>query len=129
MLAAALVAAGLPGAAAARPLDLSSLVTLAQQQWGGDDDDDEDDDDGRRQRGPRREQGEARDRVRQGDILPLPHVLRNIARRTPGRLLDAGLENLTGRPVYRIRWAAADGRRIDFFVDARTGALLRADGD
>ena len=73
--------------------------------------------------------GEARDRVRQGDILPLPQVLGPIGRRTPGRLLDAGLELAGDRPVYRVRWAAADGRRIDYQVDARSGAVLRADGE
>jgi uncharacterized membrane protein YkoI len=74
------------------------------------------------------QQAEARDRVRGGDILPLPRVLGEVRRRAPGRLLDAGLEDQGGRPVYRIRWAAQDGRRIDFLVDARTGAILRADG-
>ena len=37
-----------------------------------------------------------------------------------GRVLDAGLE---GRN-YRVRWAAADGRRIDFIVDAETGQII-----
>ena len=38
----------------------------------------------------------------------------------PGRVLDAGLE---GRN-YRVRWATADGRRIDFIVDAETGQII-----
>lgn len=76
------------------------------------------------------EQTEARERVRGGDILPLPRVLGEIRRRTPGRLLDAGLEaGPDGQPVYRIRWAAEDGRRIDYLVDARSGAVIRADGE
>jgi uncharacterized membrane protein YkoI len=37
-------------------------------------------------------------------------------------VLDAGLEG----PNYRVRWATADGRRIDFIVDARTGQILSA---
>ncbi|MFT4252143.1 MAG: hypothetical protein QM608_06645, partial [Caulobacter sp.] len=52
--------------------------------------------------------------------VPLSAVIDNIARRTPGRLLDAGLE---GRN-YRIRWATTDGRRIDFIVDAESGRIL-----
>lgn len=76
------------------------------------------------------EQTEARERVRGGDILPLPRVLGEIRRRTPGRLLDAGLETgPNGQPAYRIRWAAEDGRRIDYLVDARSGAVIRADGE
>ena len=51
------------------------------------------------------------------------------AARTPGRHLDAGLETgAGGRPVYRVRWAAEDGRRIDYVVDAEIGAIIRADG-
>jgi uncharacterized membrane protein YkoI len=79
--------------------------------------------------GWRPQQDEARDRVRGGDILPLARVLGEIRRRTPGRQLDVGLEDAGGRPVYRVRWAAEDGRRIDYLVDARTGAVLRADGE
>jgi hypothetical protein len=67
---------------------------------------------------------DARDGVRGGRLVPLEQVIRNIARGTPGRLLDAGLENQGDRPVYRVRWQAANGQRIDFIVDARTGAII-----
>lgn len=66
----------------------------------------------------------ARDGVRGGRLVPLESVIRNIARSTPGRLLDAGLEDHGGRPIYRVRWQAANGQRIDFIVDARTGAII-----
>jgi uncharacterized membrane protein YkoI len=74
------------------------------------------------------QQDEARAGVRQGRYVPLAQVIEQIRRRTPGRQLDAGLEQAGGRPVYRVRWAAANGRRIDYIVDARTGAILSADG-
>lgn len=74
--------------------------------------------------GWREQQEEARRGVQQGN-LPLAQVVAIVARRTPGSLLDAGLEDGPGgRQVYRVRWAAADGRRIDYLVDARTGAIL-----
>ena len=73
------------------------------------------------------EEDDAREGVRGGRLVPLEQVIRNIARSTPGRLLDAGLENWGGRQVYRVRWQAADGRRIDFIVDARTGAIIGRD--
>lgn len=79
------------------------------------------------QRGPdslgadwRARQDQARGGVQSGRLVPLGAVIDNIARRTPGRLLDAGLE---GRN-YRIRWATTDGRRIDFIVDAESGRIL-----
>jgi len=67
---------------------------------------------------------DAREGVRGGRLVPLESVIRNIARSTPGRLLDAGLEDQGGRPIYRVRWQAASGQRIDFIVDARSGAII-----
>ena len=67
---------------------------------------------------------DAREGVRGGRLVPLESVIRNIARSTPGRLLDAGLEDQGGRPIYRVRWQAANGERIDFIVDARSGAII-----
>lgn len=79
--------------------------------------------------GWRQQQGEAREAVQSGRAIPLGRVMEQIRRRTPGRPLDAGMEQLGNRPVYRVRWAAEDGRRIDYIVDAETGAILRADGE
>jgi len=67
---------------------------------------------------------DAREGVRGGRLVPLEQVIRNIARQTPGRLLDAGLEGGGDRPVYRVRWQTNDGRRIDYIVDARSGAII-----
>jgi uncharacterized membrane protein YkoI len=63
--------------------------------------------------------------VRQGRIIPLSRVVQNLQRLRPGRVLDAGLETgPDGRAAYRVRWAAAGGRRIDFIIDAETGAII-----
>ena len=71
------------------------------------------------------QQDEARMGVRQGRIIPLSRVVQNLERLRPGRVLDAGLEaGPDGRAAYRVRWAAAGGRRIDFIVDAETGAII-----
>lgn len=67
---------------------------------------------------------DAREGVRGGRLVPLEQVIRNIARQTPGRLLDAGLEGGGDRPVYRVRWQTNDGRRIDYIVDARSGSII-----
>jgi uncharacterized membrane protein YkoI len=79
------------------------------------------------QRGPdslgadwRERQDQARGGVQSGRLVPLSRVIEMISRRVPGRVLDAGLE---GRN-YRVRWATADGRRIDFIVDAETGQII-----
>ena len=73
----------------------------------------------------RQQQGEARAHVKDGSHVSLERAVAAVRGRTPGRLLDAGLEtDGQGRSVYRVRWAAADGRRIDFMVDATTGQIL-----
>jgi hypothetical protein len=79
-------------------------------------------------RGWRQQQDEARQGVRQGRYVPLSRVLPELRRRSPGRQLDAGLEQgWDGRPVYRVRWGAANGRRIDYIIDAQTGQVIGVD--
>jgi uncharacterized membrane protein YkoI len=57
-------------------------------------------------------------------LIPLATIIEQLRRKTPGRQLDAGLEDQNGRQVYRVRWMTQDGRRIDYLIDAATGAIL-----
>jgi len=72
----------------------------------------------------RLQQDEARQGVRDHHLMPLGRVIEQIRIRTPGRQLDAGLEYQGERPIYRVRWMTKDGRRIDYLIDAVTGAIL-----
>ena len=72
------------------------------------------------------QQNQARDGVRQGRYAPLGRVIREINKRDPGYQLDAGIEQMGGRAVYRVRWASSNGRRKDYIVDALSGASLSA---
>lgn len=77
----------------------------------------------------RQQQAEVRQAVREGRRRPLGQVIETVRQRAPGRLLDAGVEpGPNGREVYRLRWAARDGRRMDFLVDAETGGILAVEG-
>jgi len=77
----------------------------------------------------REQQNEARQKVKEGRHVPLERVIESIRAKTPGRLLDTGIEQgADGRSVYRVRWAAASGRRIDFLVDAQSGAIVGNEG-
>lgn len=79
--------------------------------------------------GWRPQQPDVRRGVREGSMVPLGQVMANIRRSTPGQLLDAASEpGPDGRPTYRVRWAARGGRRIDFIVDAATGAIIGRSG-
>ncbi len=72
----------------------------------------------------RLQQDEARQGVRAHQLMPLGQVIERIRQRSPGRQLDAGLEYQGERPLYRVRWMTKDGRRIDYLIDAVTGAIL-----
>lgn len=72
----------------------------------------------------RLQQDEARQGVREHHLMPLGRVIEQVRMRTPGRQLDAGLEYQGERPIYRVRWMTRDGRRIDYLIDAATGAIL-----
>jgi uncharacterized membrane protein YkoI len=74
------------------------------------------------------QQDEVRAGVTQRRFIPLGQAIDSIKRRAPGRELDAGLEQWGGRAAYRVRWASPDGQRIDYIVDAESGAILSADG-
>ncbi len=72
----------------------------------------------------RQQQDEARAGVQQRRLIPLNQVIEQLKRGHPGRALDAGAESMGDRPVYRVRWITTDGRRIDFIIDATSGAIL-----
>ena len=61
-----------------------------------------------------------------GRMEPLGGVITTIGRRTPGRQLDTEMEFMDGRPVYRVIWLTIGGRRMDYVVDAESGAILSA---
>ena len=75
----------------------------------------------------RLQQDEARQGVRDHHLMPLGRVIEQVRVRTPGRQLDTGLEYQDGRAVYRVRWMTRDGRRVDYLIDAATGAILGGD--
>ena len=74
--------------------------------------------------GWRQQQDEALQARRERRLVPLETVLGQLRAREPGRQLDAGLEYQGDRVIYRVRWMTADGRRVDYMVDAATGAIL-----
>lgn len=63
-------------------------------------------------------------RLNEGGVAPLGRVIENLQRHSPGRQLDAEVGYLGERPVYRVLWLTAHGRRMDYVVDAETGAII-----
>ncbi|MFZ1988548.1 MAG: PepSY domain-containing protein [Alphaproteobacteria bacterium] len=77
-----------------------------------------------------RDHDEAREGVAEGRLIPLGEVIRIVKGRYPGELLDASLHELVpGQQVYRVLILMQDGRRIAVWVDARSGQVLRVEGE
>jgi uncharacterized membrane protein YkoI len=70
--------------------------------------------------GPGQGQGPGRAGARGGQTISMEQAVAIVSRRVPGRLLDASPMGAN----YRIVWLTNDGRRIDFVVDAESGAIL-----
>lgn len=75
--------------------------------------------------------GQQFDAGRQGEVssdrqrTPLLEVVRRLERRVGGQMLDARV--VQGGPhgeMYVIKWLTDDGRKIEFLVDAESGAIL-----
>ena len=67
---------------------------------------------------------QARDAVRDGQVVPATRVIGAVRQRYPGAdVLDAELEG-GPNPRYVIKILTPDGRRIDVVADARTGQIL-----
>ena len=64
--------------------------------------------------------GPGRGGMRGGQTISMEQAVSIVARRVPGRLLDASPMGAN----YRIVWLTNDGRRVDFIVDAETGQIL-----
>jgi uncharacterized membrane protein YkoI len=56
-----------------------------------------------------------------GSQVPLSTVLRELAKRHPGRQLNTTMGESGGRPVYNVQWQLTNGQVVTFVVDARTG--------
>jgi uncharacterized membrane protein YkoI len=54
---------------------------------------------------------------------PLGQVLKSIARRIPGRALDARKVERDGRTLYSVKWLGDDGKVRVITVDANSGAI------
>jgi uncharacterized membrane protein YkoI len=76
-----------------------------------------------------REEERIRDAVGSGDATMLRDILETVSRAYPGEVLRIRLKGEGEDLHYRIRILQPDGRRIDIEVDARTGNIIKADGD
>jgi Peptidase propeptide and YPEB domain len=63
--------------------------------------------------------------VEQGDILPLPSVLKIALADTPGKVIGVKLDRKGASYVYRVKILAKTGRKVELAIDARSKALIK----
>ncbi len=70
------------------------------------------------------EQEQARQAVQSGQARPLNDILRQLGGQVDGRVLDARLDDVGGRWIYRVKVLGRDGRVQILGVDALSGQVL-----
>lgn len=70
----------------------------------------------------------ARAALQRGETMPLSRLLALVEAEFDGRLVEVELEREDGRLVYEVEILTPAGRLIELTYDARTGALLEAEG-
>ena len=71
----------------------------------------------------------ARAGVQERRLVPLASILDWIEARYLGHAIEVELEEEDGDPpTYEVEWLTPDGQVVEFEFDARSGALLEAEG-
>lgn len=70
----------------------------------------------------------ARAALRAGEVVPLRDVLSVVEREFRGEMVEVELDERRGRLVYEVKLLTPDGSIIELYYDARTKALLKAEG-
>ncbi|KRB58636.1 hypothetical protein ASE04_02760 [Rhizobium sp. Root708] len=91
---------------------------------GGDDGDDGDDDSGSGNQGHGSDYDRARDAVRDGKVLPLKAILKNIGMRRYGRVIDVRLQRSMVSDTYQLKVRDGAGTIRTLRINARNGTLL-----
>jgi len=79
-----------------------------------------------REEAKRREQMEAIEAKRRGEILPLTQILEIAQQHAPGEVIEVKYKR---GPLYKIKMLQANGRVLEVKLDARSGELLELDYD
>jgi hypothetical protein len=78
-----------------------------------------------RNRDNNRDQDDAREALRRGQVMPLTAILEIVFKRERGTVLEVELDTEDGVLVYEIRLLSESGRKVEFWINARTGEFRR----
>jgi len=71
---------------------------------------------------------QARRALSRGDVLPIEEILKHLKSRVPGQVLEAEFEREGTRWVYEFTIIDETGRRLEVYLDAKTGGLISVEG-
>jgi uncharacterized membrane protein YkoI len=67
--------------------------------------------------------------TKSGKILPLAKILDKVRKNHPGEVIETKFEHKGDALVYEIYFLDDAGRRVEMYVDARTGEVIGSEGD
>ena len=71
------------------------------------------------------DQDDARDALRRGQVMPLTAILEIAFKRERGTVLEVELDTEDRVLTYRIELLAESGRKVEMWINARTGSVLK----
>jgi hypothetical protein len=73
----------------------------------------------------RDDQDDARDALRRGRVMPLTAILEIAFKRERGTVLEVELDTEHGVLVYQIELLSESGRKVEMWINARSGEFMR----
>ena len=73
----------------------------------------------------RDDQDDARDALRRGRVMPLTAILEIAFKRERGTVLEVELDTEHGVLVYQIELLSESGRKVQMWINARSGEFMR----
>jgi uncharacterized membrane protein YkoI len=73
----------------------------------------------------RDDQDDARDALRRGRVMPLTAILEIAFKRERGTVLEVELDTEQGVLVYQIELLSESGRKVEMWINARSGEFMR----
>ena len=64
-----------------------------------------------------------------GEIAPLSEILKHIRKTRKGEVVEVELEREDGRWLYEIKLITPKNRYLEIYVDAKTKAILKVEGE
>jgi len=71
------------------------------------------------------DQDDARRALREGKVMPLTAILEIVFKREKGTVLELELETEKGVLVYEIELLTDSGRKVQMWINARSGEILK----